>query len=152
MISPGTPRGSPHAPQLFQVNLGPQEHFAAAWNLSLAMGPSRIEVLPLDQNMPQDTRLTNAANFSATQRGSPAAKVRELGHCEHYRQGGGGRHPSTCGRQCARRSRGSPKITTLPSWLWVFPTTASWNVHQCLNQSPHKHVWCRETSSRKLPK
>ena len=35
-------------PQLSKVSLDPENHFAAAWNLSLVMGPGGINVVPLD--------------------------------------------------------------------------------------------------------
>ena len=58
--------GPPHP---VQMGLVPDEHFAAAWNLSLAMGPGRIDVFPLDQ---QD--LAHAAAYTATHRGSLAQR------------------------------------------------------------------------------
>ena len=72
-----------HAPQLFQVNLGPADHFAAAWNLYLGVGPSRIEVSPIDHSMPQDADVTYAATFSATQRDSLAQRRSDSTHRVH---------------------------------------------------------------------
>ena len=56
----------PSSERLQGGNLVPEEHFAAAWNLSLSMGPCRIEFFPLDQDMPRDTDLTYFATYTAT--------------------------------------------------------------------------------------
>ena len=82
--------------KLLQVSLGLEQHFAAAWNLSLAMGPGRNDVFPLDQDMPQDTNLTYAANSIATHR-VPLVQ---------------------------RRSAATRLVRTLPASLW--PTHRHW--------------------------
>ena len=89
----GTFFSSGDPPQLLQVGLDPDEHIAAAWNLSLAMGPGGFDVFFLDHDMPQDTDLTCSATNTATHRGSLAQ----------------------------RRSESIRPVRTLPARLW--PTT-----------------------------
>ena len=74
--------GSDGHPQLLRVGLCPDEHFAAARNLALALSLGRIDVFPLDQDMPQDTHLTQSATpYGDTWRLSGATALEEHSSC-----------------------------------------------------------------------
>ena len=70
-VQHGTLFRSGGPPQLLQVGLGSDEHFAAARHLSLVMSPRGIDIFPLEQEIPHNTDNT------ASHRGSVAQKALE---------------------------------------------------------------------------